>query len=218
MKDLTGQRFGRHVAVKISGKNKWGNILWLCKCDCGKEHVVPSGKLVQKKSRSCGCLARDMRIRQLEKHGITTGGKPRTFVILNGMKARCFNPKSVSYKSYGKKGVSVCDDWLEFKNFHNWAIANGYQDGYEIDRIDSLGNYEPINCRWIPMSENRRRQRTMRFIEIHGEKRNVSEWCRIFKISKSTAYKYLNVSEDEFIKFAKGQIYFVNKFLDLDTV
>lgn len=213
-RDLTNIRFGRQIAIKQVRKNNWGNIVWLCECDCGNKHEVPSSKLIQGKSKSCGCLRKDNSTKMLEKHGITTGGKPRTFIIWNGMKARCFNPKATSYKSYGKKGVSVCDDWLEFENFHNWSISNGYQDGYEIDRIDSLGNYEPKNCRWVPMSDNRKRQRTMRYIEIYGEKRNISEWCRLFKISKSTAYKYLNVSEDDFIKFGKGQTYFVGKFLN----
>lgn len=46
MKDLTGIRFGKQVAIKPNGKNPYGNILWICKCDCGNEHVVPSGKLV----------------------------------------------------------------------------------------------------------------------------------------------------------------------------
>lgn len=35
MRDLTGQRFGRLVALEVFGKNKYGNIVWLCKCECG---------------------------------------------------------------------------------------------------------------------------------------------------------------------------------------
>lgn len=73
MKDLSNQRFGRLVAIKPCGKNKYRNVLWLCRCDCGKEHIVPSGKLLQGKSKSCGCYAHDLHVAQLEKHGITTG-------------------------------------------------------------------------------------------------------------------------------------------------
>lgn len=39
MKDLSNQRFGRLVAIKPCGKNKYRNVLWLCRCDCGKEHI-----------------------------------------------------------------------------------------------------------------------------------------------------------------------------------
>lgn len=204
MRDLSGQRFGRQIAVGRVGKNEWGNTLWLCRCDCGKEHIVPSGKLVQGKSRSCGCLKRDIGIKQLEKHGITTGGKPRTFIIWNGMKARCLNPKAVSFKNYGGRGISICEDWLVFENFHNWAVSNGYSDGLTIDRIDNNGNYEPSNCIWEDAKINRSKQRKTRYIEIDGVINNVSTWCKKLKISRRTAYIYLNKSDQDFIEFAKA--------------
>lgn len=216
MRDLTNQRFGRQVAKEPVGKNKYGNVLWFCECDCGNEHIVPSGKLVQGKSRSCGCLAREMHIKQLEKHGITTGGKPRTFVIWNGMKSRCLNPKSVSYKNYGGRGISICNEWMNFENFHNWALGNGYSDDLQIDRIDNDGNYEPNNCRWITKKENMQNCRYSHFVEIMGIKKIVSEWIRLLEIPKSTAYKYLKISDKAFADYAinkKGQVYFVNKFM-----
>lgn len=213
MKDISGIKFGRHTAIKPMGKNKWGNYLWLCRCECGNEHVVASAKLIQGKSRSCGCLSKDVHIKQLEKHGITTGGKPRTLIIWSGMKARCNYPNSISYKSYGARGISVCDEWLSFENFHNWAISNGYKDALTLDRIDNNGNYEPSNCRWTDATTNKKNQRHARYITINGITKNVSDWCKYYGISKSTAYKYLNQNEESFIKYCKGQTYFVNKFL-----
>lgn len=201
MRDLTGQRFGRLIALKHLNPNKWGSILWECKCDCGKTHTVSSGHLVQGKSKSCGCYCSDVRRKMLEKHGITTGGKPRTFIIWNGMKGRCLYPKSTSYKSYGGRGISICQEWLNFENFHNWAISNGYADDLTIDRIDNDGNYEPNNCRWIRSLENKKRQRKMRFITINQITKNVTSWCKELKISKATAYKHLNVSDQDFINF-----------------
>ena len=123
IRDLTGMRFGRQIALSVQGKNQWGNCLWLCGCDCGKEHLVPSGKLLNGNSKSCGCLATETHIKQLEKHGITTGGKPRTFTIWCGMKARCFYQKCPTYGAYGGRGITVCDEWLTFENFHNWALS-----------------------------------------------------------------------------------------------
>ncbi len=209
MRDLTGKRFGRQIAISVAGKNKYGNFYWLCKCDCGNEHIVPSGKLLQGKSKSCGCLAKEIHIKQLEKHGITTGGKPRTFTIWNGMKARCYNPKSTSYKRYGKRGITICDEWIGengFMNFHNWAMANGYDDNFEIDRIDNDGNYSPENCHWIPKHENRVKQRHTRFINAGGCCYSVSEWCKRFGISKSTAYKRLNKCESDFVTLLESRI------------
>ena len=196
MKDLTGKRFGRQIALRPCGKNKYRNVLWLCKCDCGNQHIVASGKLVQGKSKSCGCYALEIRSKSLEKHGITSGGKPRTFVIWNGMKARCLNPKSTSYPNYGGRGIRICDQWLNFENFHYWAISNGYRDDLEIDRIDNDGNYCPENCRWVTKEFNRSHQRKTRNIEILGITKNLSSWCIEAGMSRSTAYKYLKNGED----------------------
>lgn len=214
MKDLVGKKFGRLTVLERAGTTKWGNILWLCKCDCGKEHIAASGKLIQGKVTSCGCYAHEVHVKQLERHGITTGGKPRTLVIWCGMKARCLNKKSISYKSYGGRGITVCEEWLTFENFHKWALANGYDDGLTIDRIDNNGNYEPSNCQWITSRANKKRQRNARNIEICGVTKNLSEWCKELHIGKATAYKHLIISEDDFITFAKGQVYFINKFME----
>lgn len=220
MKDLTNQRFGRQVALRPCGKNKYGNVLWICKCDCGNQHIVPSGKLIQGKSKSCGCYAIEIRKKSLEKHGITSGGTPRTLVIWSGMKARCLNPKSVSYRNYGGRGIGICKEWMKFENFHDWAMSNGYRDDLEIDRIDNDGDYCPENCRWVSKSFNRSHQRKTRCIEIFGVTLNITQWCREVGMSRSTAYKLLSNSEEQFsmeikkrVIAGKGQVYFVNKFL-----
>lgn len=59
--DITGQRFGRLVAIKLIPKEErtWSNKerAWLCKCDCGKETIVRHRNLLGKRvTKSCGCL------------------------------------------------------------------------------------------------------------------------------------------------------------------
>lgn len=73
------------------------------------------------------------------------------------MKDRCFNPQNDAYRWYGLKGVSVCQEWLDFDAFRSWALANGYADGLTVDRLNSGGNYEPNNCEWVTRAENTRR-------------------------------------------------------------
>jgi len=70
------------------------------------------------------------------------------------MKQRCSNQNCKDYPRYGGKGITVCDKWLDFVPFRDWALANGYRDNLTIDRITSNGNYEPSNCRWITGFEN----------------------------------------------------------------
>lgn len=205
---LAGKRFGRLTVIAKAGKAKWGNLTWQCSCDCGNTVTVAGGKLKDGHTRSCGCLARDLHVAQLEKHGYTTGGRPRTFTIWSGMKARCLNPRSVSYGNYGARGISICDEWLSFKAFHEWAIANGYADGLQLDRIDNDGDYCPSNCRWATRAENMRNTSRTRLITLNGKTQCASDWIKELGVSKSTFYAALR----------KGQTYFVDLFLRQPTL
>lgn len=64
------------------------------------------------------------------------------------MMRRCYNEKSVAYKDYGAKGITVCSEWHNRETFRKWCRENGYQKGLRLERIDSNGNYEPTNCRF----------------------------------------------------------------------
>ena len=82
----------------------------------------------------------------------------RLYNIWACMKQRCNNPKHTAARWYHDKGIRVCDEWNEsFHSFAKWAKQNGYFDGGSIDRIDSSKGYNPENCRWITLEENRSR-------------------------------------------------------------
>lgn len=119
--------------------------------------------------------------------------------VWRGMKARCFNPKAVSYPNYGARGITVCDEWLSFENFHNWAMANGYADDLQLDRIDNDGNYCPENCRWVTRSMNQRNTSRTHLMTINGKTQCASDWIKELGISKSTFYEALKKGEDYLI-------------------
>lgn len=55
VKDKTGQRFGRLIAIEYVGSSKW-----LCQCDCGNTCIVKTNNLTSGHTLSCGCLKFDV--------------------------------------------------------------------------------------------------------------------------------------------------------------
>ncbi len=107
----------------------------------------------------------------------------RTYHIWNNMMGRCFNKNRRDYKWYGKKGVTVCDEWQNYDGFKEWAIKSSYSDDLTLDRIDFNGNYEPNNCRWIPMAEQHANTSQTRLVTINGRTQPMKRWCVEYGIS-----------------------------------
>jgi hypothetical protein len=63
--DLTGRRFGRLVAIEDTGKKAWGSYVWRCLCDCGNESEVSAGDLTAGRTKSCGCLQKELNVGHL---------------------------------------------------------------------------------------------------------------------------------------------------------
>lgn len=96
------------------------------------------------------------------------------------MKRRCSPKESTDkmYKNYGSRGITVCEEWKEdFVAFYNWAMANGYSEGLELDRKDNDKGYSPDNCRWITRHENQRCKRTAKYATINGVTKTGTEWA-----------------------------------------
>lgn len=99
--------------------------------------------------------------------------------IWRGMKARCSRETGKSSAHYFQRGITVCDEWLEFQAFALWSVGNGYKDGLSLDRINPDGNYDPSNCRWIPLAlqyaTTRKAKQMMRVAAIHALEQLKSE-------------------------------------------
>jgi len=83
--------------------------------------------------------------------------KPPEFSVWVAMKQRCRDPKHDNFKSYGGRGVVVCDRWMSFSNFLA-DMGPKPTPKHQIDRIDNDGNYEPSNCQWVTCVENQRKR------------------------------------------------------------
>lgn len=172
---LVGEKFGR-LTVLHPTKNRFsgcGDIVWECKCDCGNICYVATCNFIAKRSKtiSCGCNRRE----QSTTHGYS---ETRLYKCWTAIKQRCFNEKSQNYSRYGGRGITVCNEWLSFETFMNWALNNGYSPDLSIDRIDNNGNYEPSNCRWVDMSVQANNKRSNRYIEIDGVTKTLTQWAK----------------------------------------
>lgn len=180
-----GERFGRLTIVKEV--EQWHKRRsFLCRCDCGNIKVVNLAKLRSGNTQSCGCYQAESRKLHTKTHGYS---KTRIYRIWAGIKERCLNPKNHIFKYYGGRGISVCDEWLEFEPFLKWALKNGYKNNLTIERKDFNGNYEPSNCTWIPSSEQNGNTRKTIRVNHNGQTKSLKEWSRILGFNYLAIYK-----------------------------
>lgn len=183
-----GEKYGRLTVLSLlEERGKGGHTMCECRCDCGNIIIRRRSGLTSGGVKSCGCLKMD----SATKHG---GSRDRLYKVWEHIIERCYRPDLKSYKDYGGRGISVCDEWLnDYNAFKKWALESGYDENAEygvctIDRINYDGNYEPSNCRWISMAEQNRNKRNNVLIYIDGETHHIEEWCRIYNLPKSRVH------------------------------
>ena len=112
---------------------------------------------------------------------------PRVARIYESMKSRCNNPNRKKYESYGARGIYVCDEWNNsFESFCEWALANGYEDGLQLDRIDNSGPYSPDNCRWVTLKQQANNRRSNVRVDYDGKSMALSELADYSMLPKNT--------------------------------
>ena len=152
--DMTGRHIGRLLVIEECGRDARGEALWRCRCECGNEVIVRGYDLRNEHTTSCGCYRRERTGEAHTTHGMS---KTRLHSIWMGMLHRAGVYKGASEEvkhNYQDRGITVCDEWLVFENFRDWALSHGYFDDLEIDRRDNDKGYCPENCRWVSRREN----------------------------------------------------------------
>lgn len=171
----------------ITGKSR----MVLAKCDCGVIKKVRLGSLYRGEIKSCGCYRRDHPAQKT--HGLS---RTRVYKIYKGIKGRCYNKNSDSYKKwYGAKGVEMCAEWRNnFMAFYNWSMKNGYSADKQIDRFpDGKGMYSPDNCRWATPKQNSQNRPQVKVYRYKGKNFFLSELSDLCGIRKDTIYSRITV-------------------------
>lgn len=184
-RDIKGQKFGKLTAIEFAYRDKNHSHYWKFRCDCGNEIVVRKNSVTSGNTTQCKQCSNNDKKERATTHGMA---KTRLYKEWAGIIQRCENPRSTSYDRYGKQGISVCEEWHDFEVFKTWAMENGYTDNLTIDRIDSKGNYEPLNCRWVDVITQNNNQKTNVTFEHNGETHTLSEWARLYGMNYQCFY------------------------------
>lgn len=187
IKDISGQRFGRLIALyKLNNYHK-KRAWWLCVCDCGNLVEISGITLRSDHTKSCGCLNHEP---TNKKHGKCY---TRLYKLYKAIIKRCYNPNIKQFKDYGGRGITVCDEWRkDFMTFYDWSMSHGYNDRLTIDRIYVNGNYEPSNCRWVDMKTQQRNKRNNKIFTINGETHCLMEWCEMLNMNYGKVNQRIN--------------------------
>lgn len=155
-----------HRWTVLSRVDSVGQLMFLCRCQCGTERAVRSCHLTRGNSKSCGCLNRELSSARAKARNLKHGHSPRgkfssEYKSWASMRARCSNPATNSFEYYGGRGIKVCDSWEG--SFKEFLKDMGLKPSplHSIDRINSNGNYEPGNCRWATKKEQRHNRRAL---------------------------------------------------------
>jgi hypothetical protein len=182
-RNLSGCKFGKLTVIGFAGK-RGQRVVWACRCECGNESVVITSGLNSGKTKSCGCLQREIvRCRQ------TTHGKSHTteYKAWFAMIERCHNPSNPGYEGYGAKGIYVCEEWRE--SFENFLRDMGMKPTarHSIDRFpNQTGPYDPSNCRWATQSEQHENRCCTQFVEVDGVKMLLTEAAKSHGLEYAT--------------------------------
>lgn len=168
------------------GRGQW----WQCRCDCGNIVTAHGGEIRRGIKTSCKECGKERLRARSKTHGMTDS---RLYKEWANVKARC-NGSGDQHNRYHARGITYCSEWERFEPFMEWALANGYDDGLELDRIDNNGNYEPSNCRWTTRKQQNRNKSTNLFVELDGQKMCFADAARMSGINEITArHRYVDL-------------------------
>lgn len=189
------------------------------RCYCGEEFKTQRTLVNTGHTKSCGCY----QIKRAKESNTTHNGcSDKLYYVWVMMKDRCFNKKSASFKHYGYRGITVCEDWNKsYEKFKKWALENGYTNGLSIDRIDNDGNYDPSNCRFTDNFVQRRNTKIIRKnntsgyrgVSYHRRNKNFTANIRVsgkaiylgsFKYARDAAIEYNRYIDENKLEHTKN--------------
>ena len=170
---LIGDTYMKYATKNSKQRNRFG--IYECPY-CNKEFECKATVVKTNRVISCGCQRRGKPLYGLSKH--------RLYDTWSNMTQRCNTSSHPQYLNYGARGIFVCEEWLNPKNFLDWCDIT-YIEGMSLDRIDNNRGYSPENCRWVDkttQANNRRMQTNNKsgFVGV-GWAKHINKWVAKIK-------------------------------------
>lgn len=186
-----GERHGQlvvdrleYVHVTTGGKKK---PMVMCTCDCGKRYVGSLYDLKSGRTKSCGCVRRQVR----RTHGATSNSiHTPEYKAWRNMLTRGRNPNIKAADRYVLRGITVCDEWCpggDGKGFERFLGHVGLKPTrhHSLDRIDNEKGYEPGNVRWATKREQVNNQCRNFWLTVNNERMPLQDAAQRYGIKAS---------------------------------
>lgn len=185
--DYIGSKQGRLTILSVK-KEKNERMKFHCLCECGITKYVVCSSI--SRTKSCGCFRIEF-AKNKKTHGASgkTGIRTKAYSIWTNMKSRCTNEKSDNYQYYGGRGITYCPQWEMFENF--LKDMGNPNDGMTLDRINTNGNYEPLNCRWSSIMDQAKNKTNNLWLNIDGNLIHLTEASRRYPVKMQTIWARL---------------------------
>lgn len=178
MKCKPGNVYGIYKVIRNTGNRyKDGHTIFEIEClVCGKHFEMPANSFASKHSIVVTC--------RHDKYNANHIKNKHLRGIFRKMVDRCTSPKSKDFKRYGKRGIYVCDEWMQNPaKFEQWSLSHGYLKGLTIDRKNNDGPYAPWNCRWVTAEYNAKYKSTTNLYSVDDITDSGRGWAKRLKLS-----------------------------------
>lgn len=189
-----GEKYGRLTVVGpgIPGhRNPRGRKVprqYECRCECGKEVLVPIHRLRSGNTKSCGCITKTL-------NGLSYKPEYKVWVEMH---RRCSSPSHKRYSEWGGRGIKVCPEWASFETFLK-DMGSRPSSKHSIERADNELGYSKSNCYWATPDDQNNNKSNNRYLTLNGVTKSMALWCKELGVpySRVRSRVYLQGMSDE---------------------